>query len=395
MRVHSVELKIIDDSRLDPTIEASLNLDGQEASASVPSGKSKGKNEAVVVEPQKALYLLEDIKSRITQTDFNALEEFDLFLNKLDGTADKHRLGGNLILALSSAFTKAWAKLQKLETFQLIAKISNQKAARSPLLFFNLIEGGVHVKNGPAFQEYLFVPDLPGAEQSLKSAQGMIKVLGGIIQERYGQLVYGDEGGFSIGSDNPEAGLQLLDTARKQLGQEQSFLSLDVAASTFYRDGRYKVGQNFLTWSELFNLYVGFVDKYNLLSIEDPYGESDYGGFENITAKLGGKIWVVGDDLTTTNVQLIKRAQKDNLVNAVIIKPTQIGSVSEAIRAALLAKSYGWKIIISHRSGETMDDFIADLAFGLGADGLKAGSPSQKERLVKYERVVRIEELRA
>ncbi len=374
MKVDDIRVKIINDSRGEKTLEVDLDLDGQKAIASVPSGKSKGANEAFVLEPELAIWKLDEIKPKL-QRKFQSLEEFDKFLIELDGTAGKTNLGGNLILALSIAFTKAWAKVQHLETFQLISQISKQKP-QLPLCFFNLIEGGVHAHppaGGLPFQEYLLIPQTNSPKQSLEKVMSAISLLKEKIQSEYGQVSYGDEGGFTVPSDDPLKGLQLLQNFEGKLG-------LDIAASAMSK-------------KPSIELLKKITEDFQVLSIEDPFDEDDWESFTVATRELSGKVWIVGDDLTTTNVERIKLAREKQAVNVVIIKPNQIGSVTETIAAAVLAKSYGWKIIVSHRSGETFDTFIADLAVGLGADGLKSGCPLQKERLVKYERLIEIEKI--
>lgn len=391
MKIDNLQIRILADSRKDKTLEVSLSLDGQAASASVPSGKSKGSNEAFVLEPELAVKKFEEIKPNLKK-EFASLEEFDRFLIKFDGTSNKKNLGGNLILALSIAFTKAWAKLQRLETFQLVSQIAKAQT-KLPLCFFNLIEGGVHAKNALPFQEYLFIPKNNSSRVSLELVQAVIQILAEKIEKEFGNLIQGDEGGYMVSSDDPLVGLKILNEIKMKLGQDQAYFGLDVAASVLYQDGNYMVGGKNFTRQSLLELYRQIIEKYNLLSIEDPFAEEDWNSFSAAAREFGGEVWIVGDDLTTTNVERIKLAQEKQAVNAVIIKPNQIGSVTEAILAAVLAKSYGWKIIVSHRSGETMDTFIADLAVGLGADGLKSGCPLQQERLVKYQRLIEIENI--
>ncbi|MCL5784991.1 MAG: phosphopyruvate hydratase [Patescibacteria group bacterium] len=390
MKIGQVNLKIINDSRKEPTLEAELVVDGVQGAASVPSGKSKGSNEVFVLDPQAVIQKLDEIKPKLIR-DFNSLEEFDQFLIQLDGTPKKENLGGNLILALSIAFVRAWAKLQNLETFQLISKISKQET-KLPLCFFNLIEGGVHAENSLPFQEYLFIPQTNSPKESLNMVGEFIKALAEYEHEEFGKLKMGDEGGFTVPSKDPEIGLRILqEVMGKITGNAKS--GLDIAASTFLENDSYNVSGKIMDRDDLISYYQLLAVNYQLLSIEDPFAENDWEGFEKIMTNLGEKVWIVGDDLTTTNVESIKLAYERNAVNAVIIKPNQIGSVTEAINAAVLAKSYGWKIIVSHRSGETMDNFIADFAAGLGADGLKSGCPLQQERLVKYRRLEEIEKI--
>lgn len=391
MRITDIILKTIPDSRNNSTLEVEMESEGTTVTASVPSGKSTGKGEAKNLPLEKALEKISWINSQLKGQEFASLEQFDQMLITLDGTEDKSRLGANLILVLSIAFTKLLAKKGNLETYELIGKISGNHP-KIPWCFFNLIEGGVHdnLENGLPFQEYLFVPQTNSAQQSLEQVMVVIKKLGEDIQNKYKKLKHGDEGGDEIPSEDPSEGLKILQDVIKEVNIKAS-MALDVAASTFYEDGKYDVGGKIMNTDNLLSFYQLLVARYRLLSVEDPFSEDDWEGFEKITQSLGEKVWIIGDDLTTTDVKKIKEAYGKNAINGVIIKPNQIGSVSETILAANLAKSYGWKIIVSHRSGETMDTFIADLAVGLGADGLKSGCPLQKERLVKYQRLIEIE----
>ncbi len=386
MRINNIDLHIVPDSRGEDTLEVNMTSGGHNVTASVPSGKSKGKNEAAVLEPKNALEKFESIKSQILEKDFNSLKEFDNFLISLDSTPNKENLGGNLILVLSLGFTKLLAKADGLELFEEIAKISGAKAEKMPLCFFNLIEGGVHAKDSLPFQEYLYIPQTNSPKASLENVMLAIRNLGEKIQQKYEHLRQGDEGGYTIPSGDPMVGLEVLQ------GIGNGRISLDVAASTFFHDGLYLVGDKTMNHEQLLSYYQSLATSYQLLSIEDPFAEDDFEGFEKLTQELGDKVWIIGDDLTTTNPEKIEEAKEKNACSGVIIKPNQIGSVTETIEAANLAKSFGWKIIVSHRSGETMDPFIADLAVGLGADGLKAGCPLQEVRLVKYQRLIEIEE---
>lgn len=370
MKIDEVRLKVIPDSRGEDTLEGILKSGAIETSGKTPSGKSTGKTEAAVVLPQKALEKAAWLNSQIKDRNFSALEEFDHFLISLDGTENKQNLGANVILALSLAFTRLLAKSENIELYQVISKISGNQP-KLPLCFFNLIEGGVHAENSLPFQEYLLIPQTNSPKQSLETVMSSINLLKEKIQKEYSQISYGDEGGFVVPSDDPLQGLRLLQNFEGKLG-------LDVAASTMQQ-------------KQLTQTYENIARDFPVLSIEDPFDEAAWDDFAKLTARIGNKVWIIGDDLLTTNVGRIKKAYEKQAVNGVLIKPNQIGSVSETIQAVNLAKSYGWKIIVSHRSGETMDDFIADLAVGTGADGLKSGCPLQKERLVKYERLKEIE----
>ncbi|MDD5416096.1 MAG: enolase C-terminal domain-like protein [Candidatus Daviesbacteria bacterium] len=375
MKIDRIHFQIIPDSKGKDTLEAQMLSDGTSVIASVPTGESTGKNEAKVIPPQKALEKTDWIFSQIKDHDFATLDQFDGLLTTLDGTEDKSNLGGNLIIALSMAFAKLLAKSAGMEVWQLVSKISGAKPSL-PLCFFNVIEGGVH-GNPPAgglpFQEYWFIPKTNSPQKSLDEANDFLKLLGDKIKDGYGEVEMGSEGGYTIPSKNAEDGLKIM----QEISSNAQF-GLDCAATKLEN----KIDLSY---------YQLLTTNYNLLAIEDPYSEDDWDGFSKITASLGEKIWIIGDDLTTTNPKRLKMAADKNAVNAVIIKPTQIGTVTETIQAVNLAKSYGWKIVVANRGEETMDTFIADLAVGIGADGLKSGCPLQKERMVKYERLVEIE----
>lgn len=390
MKINDIKIKIIPDSGGKDTIEAVLTAGVLQASAAVPSGKSTGATEAAVVPPAQALDKVSWLISQLKDQEFASLDQFDNFLITLDGTENKSNLGGNLILSLSMAFVRLLAKESGLELFELLAKVSGTKQVKIPFGLYNLIEGGVHAENSLPFQEYLLIPQTASAKESLEIVNKAIKLLGEKIQKEFGQQKSGDEGGYAVPSKNPEAGLRALQELISQ-NNLNSKIGLDVAASAFYQDGIYLVGGKKMSTDELFAYYQQLIASYETFSIEDPFNEEDWSGFAKITAFVKEKVWIIGDDLLTTNVERIKKAHQLQAANAVLIKPNQIGTISETIQAVNLAKSYGWKTVVSHRSGETMDDFIADLAVGVGADGLKSGCPLQKERLVKYQRLLQIE----
>ncbi len=391
MRIDSIDLRLIPDSRGNNTLEATMHSGNLVEVASVPSGKSTGATEVVVLDPMEAVEKLEQIKPEILSGEYESVEQLDEMLLKLDGTPNKAALGGNLILALSIAFTKLLARSQNLEPFSLVAQIAGTKPEKLPWCFYNLIEGGVHAENSLPFQEYLFVPTVNSPKKSLTMVMELLQLLADEIHAKYGQLKMGDEGGYTIPSSDPLEGLQVLKAMQEKAGQTDTKISLDVAASALAKNGRYSLREWEIDLSDLWNLYKKIIHEYKILSIEDPFDEKDIENFIYITKELGDSAWIVADDLTTTSPRRVQEIGEKKAANAVIVKPNQIGSVSETIKAALLAKSFGWKIIVSHRSGETMDDFIADLAVGLQADGLKSGCPLQKQRLIKYQRLIEIE----
>lgn len=396
VRLTGIDGRIIFDSRGKETIEVLLNCAGYQVKAAVPSGKSKGSFEAATITPQLALKNIKDLSQKLIEKDFESINEFDQFLLKVDGTENKERLGGNTILALSIAFTRVLAATEGVPLYRLIEQISGRKHGL-PKLFINLINGGLHSPqnlNPLPFQEYLIIPESDSAEESLKIAYEFIDTLKYILEEEGQNLILGDEGGFVVSGDDPKLGLEIFVKAVKKGNfSDRVKFALDVAASSFYnqKDNCYKLRSDCFSPDELLKKYQGYVQQFPLLSIEDPFNEENWKNWTEFMSVLGDKIWIIGDDLTVTNTKRIRKAEEQKAANALIIKPNQIGTVSETIAAVNLAKRYDWKVIVSHRSGETDDTFIADLAFGVGADGLKSGSPLQKERLIKYNRLIEIE----
>ncbi len=388
MKISGINLKIIWDSGGKDTLEAEMLSGDLHAISSAPSGKSKGKFEMFSIAPLFALQKLEKIKSEILNIDFSEVREFDNFIIKLDGTPNKSNLGGNLILVLSIAFAKLFAKFNNLKTYQLIEKMLGKKSEKFPFLYFNLIGGGLHAKDSLPFQEYILVTKFNSPARGLEYAKLMMNRLKLDISKNFGEKRFGDEGAFAIKSDNPSLGLEVLS---RNLDNQNVALALDVAASSFYENGRYRIGKNKLTTDQMLKLYNDLAEKFKLISIEDPFSEDGKEEFIQICKILKDKLWIIGDDLTVTNKDIIQKAIDEKSITGVIIKPNQVGSVSETLDAVKLAQSRGLKVIVSHRSGETNDDFIADLAFGVGADGFKSGAPTQPQRLSKYNRLVEIE----
>ena len=271
---------------------------------------------------------------------------------------------------------------------------------RMPLGMFNLIEGGRHVppqrdpasggtKNHPEIQEFMVVPEKETFTENLVLCNKIFQNLQDILTKSYGpNVLMGDEGGFAPEISKTEQALFLLKNA---IAGGDAKIAIDCAASEFYSNGKYNLDGRELSRSELFDFYADLADRFPIISIEDPFAEEDWNGFEFIARQLGQKVLIIGDDLTTTNIKRIKEARNKLACNGVILKLNQIGTVSETIEASKLAKSFGWKTIVSHRSGETMDDFIADLAVGTEADFIKSGSPAKLERMVKYKRLLDIE----
>lgn len=361
MKIEAIKTKIVGSTGGQKTIAVVLN---QRFEASVPFGISAGKREAFQLPVKQALDKIEKvIAPEIIDRNFKSQEEFDNFLTKLDKTSNKRNLGGNSILALSIAFLRALAKERPL--WQYIAQIAKTKP-KLPTPAVLLIEGGKHGKGKLSFQEFLLLPEAKTFQEKYQLAKKIEKRLF-LKNER------GAEGAFIPNITDKEA----LSLIQKAIGKEKAKLYLDIAASSFKKKPSSKE-------------YLALLKEFPLISsIEDPFSENDFASWKSFKKLLGKKITIIGDDLTTTNPKEITKAK--DLCNGVIIKPNQIGTVSETIKAFLLAKKFKWKIIVSHRARETMDDFIADLAAGLGADFIKAGGLGQKERIAKYNRLLAIE----
>jgi enolase len=396
MRIKSVVASVIKDSRGEATIEVTLASEKTRVKASVPSGKSKGKFEAVSHSAEKAVAVVKKIAPELLIEDFKDIVSFDRALLDADGTENKANIGANVSLALSIAFSRLLSKEKNIPLYQLIAETAGNKKLVFPRLFVNLINGGRHAPpetNPLAFQEYLAIPEENSPRLALKQIFSLIESLKGAVLAKESKLIQGDEGGFVLSGDEPEAGLRILREAAAISPSGNRFqFGLDVAASSLFEDGHYRWRNKTWNSAELVEEYEKLIRSYDMLSIEDPFDEEARSEWKVFSEANKDKIWIVADDLTVTNPARIEQAARNGEANAIIIKPNQIGTVSEAIKAAETARGFGWKIIVSHRSGETMDDFIADFSYGLSADGLKAGSPTQPERLAKYQRLIEIKE---
>ena len=403
-KIKSIIAREIKDSRGNPTVAVHVETDKGSFVASVPSGASTGKNEALELRDAdgKGVSLAiknvnEIIAPNLKGKDVLNQRDVDNFLIELDGTENKSRLGANAILGTSMAVCRAGAGAKKLSlhhhVFELSTGHSYPPTRRSeiimPLGMFNLLEGGKHANNELNIQEFMVVPQKNTFSENLVLCNKIFQNLEKLINENYGKSEMGDEGGFAPDISKTEQALFLLKNA---MGDEDTKIALDCAASSFFKNGKYNLEGREFAKSELLEFYEDLAKRFPIISIEDPFAEEDWNGFELIVRQMGEKVFIVGDDLTTTNIKIIKEAHNKNACNGVILKLNQIGTVSETIEAYNLAKSFGWKTIVSHRSGETMDDFIADLSVGVGADFIKAGSPAKPERMVKYKRLLDIED---
>ncbi|OGI96911.1 hypothetical protein A3I25_01100 [Candidatus Nomurabacteria bacterium RIFCSPLOWO2_02_FULL_42_17] len=385
----------IKDSRGKSTIKVTVYSDDKSASFSVPSGASTGAHEAYVIENAKAIKNINEIIAPVLiGKNIENQKEIDEFLINLDGTKNKSKLGGNTIIGVSIAIVKTAAKVKGMEVFEYLRTFVEVKLLqrKTPYLYMNLINGGKHTHNNLAFQEYHVVPDTQNASEAVQIGITIQNSVKEIILGKYGKesLVLGDEGGYAPKiTDIREPLVILSDAMEKNNLTGKVRLALDVAASSFYKDGNYIIGNKNVPKEELMSIYKNLINEFNLLSIEDPFNEEDFEGFANLKIQ-NPNLKVVGDDLTVTNVERLQMAIDKKSINAMIIKPNQIGTLSETLATMKLARENNIELIVSHRSGETDDDFIADLAYAFGCFGLKSGAPSKPERKVKYGRLIEI-----
>jgi len=324
------------------------------------------------------------------RTDFKNQVALDAFLCKLDGTPLKAKLGANATLPVSIAFARAMALAKNIPLWRLIrANMGDSVATKKsqfahPRLFINVVNGGLHAGNNLDFQEYIIIPKCRTIAESVDVGTKLYHALGATLQKMKGRNAgnLGDEGGFAPNFKNNKEPFEIIRSVAKKLHLEHKIdLGMDAAATNIKKMSDKKLAQT----------YLGLTRDYGLTYIEDPFNEKDFLAFAALNIHFKGKRWIAGDDLTTTNVRNMQKAHAEESVNAVIIKPNQIGTVTEALAAVRLARKYGWAVIASHRSGETDDDFIADFAYGIRADGLKLGAPARGERIAKYNRLLEIE----
>ena len=381
-KIESLSARTIADSRGNATIEVTLGTANGKGVASVPSGASVGAHEARVVEPAVAVAQINtEISMALSGKEFDQ-KSLDEFLITLDGTPDRRRLGGNAILGISLAFARAAAAEQKVELYKYFGNLAGNTTFALPMPMFNVLNGGKHAKGGIAIQECMLVPvgvDVVGAQvQAARDCVAALKVL--LEKNGYGTEM-GDEGGYAPALTGNDEALDLLVSAISAAGYAGEIkLAIDVAASSMPAFDKETMSK----W------YADIAKKYPLISIEDPFTEDDWESFAVLRASALD-VLVVGDDLTATNAGRITLAAQKNAINAVIIKPNQVGTVSETIDAVAAVRAQGWKAIASHRSGETLDTWIADVAVGLGCGYIKAGAPTKPERTAKYNRLMEIE----
>ncbi|MBR9692077.1 phosphopyruvate hydratase [Candidatus Woesearchaeota archaeon] len=405
--IRKIRAREILDSRGNPTVEVEIITDSAFTRAAVPSGASTGKHEAIELRDGGKRYngkgVLKAVKNvnkriapRLEGLDVKDQARIDKIMLKLDGTPNKSKLGANAILGVSMAVCKARALERGMPLNEYIAELAGIKEAVIPVPSFNVINGGRHAGNKLDIQEYMILPvDAKNFKEAMQIGAEVYHALKEIIKKKYGvnAVNVGDEGGFAPPLKKVEEPLKLLQSAIKKAGYTSKvMIGIDAAASEFYSKRKYNVEGKKLIGDKLVGVYKKLIKKYPIASIEDPFAQDDFKPWTKLTKSAGKEVQIVGDDLLCTNIKRIEKAIAGKCCNALLLKVNQIGTVSEAIEAAKKAQEKGWGVMVSHRSGETCDDFIADLAVGLNAGQIKSGAPCRGERLAKYNQLLRIEE---
>lgn len=402
MKIKEIKAREILDSRSNPTLEVTMVLEnGVEATSSVPSGASTGSKEALELRDNDERYhgkgVLKAVRN-VNEIIFPALYNMDLNIKnvdkkmlELDGTENKSKLGANAILGVSLCALKCLAKLEGKELFEFVST----GKFNMPVPMINVINGGKHADNNLDIQEFMLVPVQKEEKERIRCACEIFNTLKSILKGYHLSTGVGDEGGFAPDLKNNEEALMILVKAITESGYTPGtdvFFALDVAASELYDGNSYLVDGKKLSKDELFDYYVDLIKKYPIISIEDPFEENDYESFSKLTKYFNGKIMIVGDDLFVSQKKYLEKGIELGAGNAILLKANQVCSVTEFLDTIYTAKKNGYKTIISHRSGETMDTFIADLGVGLNLDFIKTGSVSRGERICKYNRLMEIED---
>ena len=392
------------DSRGNPTVKATVALsDGTVASAIVPSGASTGKREALELRDggdrycgKGVLKAVENVNSQIAEAvigldafDQKALDEQ---MRELDGSDNYSNLGANAVLGVSMAVARAAAKSLDVPLYRYLG---GANASVLPVPMFNIINGGAHANNSVDFQEFMIMPfGFDKFSDALRAASEIYHTLKGLLNAAGHSTAVGDEGGFAPNLNDNEEPIKLIMQAIEKAGYkagEQIKLALDVAASELYENGKYKLEGKEFSSEELIERYAQLCEKYPIFSIEDGLSEDDWAGWAKLTSKLGSKVQLVGDDLFVTNEKILREGIAKGVGNAILIKPNQIGTVSQTMQTIRLAQRKGYRCVMSHRSGESEDSFIADFAVAMNTGQIKTGATSRSERNAKYNRLLEIE----
>lgn len=400
MKITNLYAREILDSRGNPTVECELTTENFTVRASVPSGASTGTNEALELRDGDSRYhgkgvtkavnnVNTIIKNTLIGKELNQ-KILDNLLLELDGTKNKTNLGANAILSVSLCIMKAIAKSQNKDIYELF-----DGPYTMPYPMMNIINGGVHATSSLEIQEFMIVPNQSTFKERLRCGAEVFQTLKSILKQNGFSTSVGDEGGFAPTFKTIEEALDYIMLAIKESGYipgKDVNLALDAAASEFYKDGKYTINKKELTKEELINYYITLTETYPIISIEDAFSEDDIDSIKKLTELIGNKIMLVGDDYFVTNIEYLQKGITEKYNNAILLKANQIGTITEMLETIKLAKNSGFKTIISHRSGETEDTFISQMAVGLNLDYIKTGSLCRGERIAKYNELLRIEE---
>lgn len=411
-KIKKIIAREILDSRATPTVEAIVELEGGAVGVfATPSGLSVGKHEALELRDndpkrfsgkgvlQALEHIYRDLAPLLLGKEASQQKELDKMMIAADGTQNKEKLGANSILALSGAIAKAQAASEGISLYRYIARLAQKpdQNFKIPSPMFNILNGGAHGGDNVDFQEFMIVsPSANTYSANLKVGVEVYYTLKEVIKAHSGITLVGDEGGFAPVLYSNVDGFKLLEDAITRAGYNLGldiFFSIDAAASHFVKDGEYRIKDRPVSFStaEFIDYYATINEQFHMLSIEDPLAEDDWDNWKVLTEKIGTETLIVGDDLITTDLTRLKKAIDTKACNAVIIKPNQVGSVSETLEVVAQAKTKGFKTVVSNRSGETNDDFIADFAVGIESDYMKLGAPARGERVAKYNRLLEIE----
>lgn len=402
--IENVYAQEVLDSRGNPTVRATVELsDGTVASATVPSGASTGKREALELRDKDERFGGKGVLKAVTNVNeaiaevivglspFNQKEIDDIML-EIDGTENYSNLGANAVLGVSMAVARAAAKSLNIPLYRYLG---GANASILPVPMFNIINGGAHANNSVDFQEFMIMPfGFDNFSDALRAAAEIYQTLKKILNDAGHSTAVGDEGGFAPNLKDNEEPIKIIMSAIEKAGYkagEQIKIALDVAASELYENGKYKLENKEFTSEEMIEYYANLCEKYPIFSIEDGLSEDDWDGWKKLTERLGKKVQLVGDDLFVTNEKILLEGIKKGVANAILIKPNQIGSVSQTMQTVRLAQRNGYRCIMSHRSGESEDAFIADFAVALNTGEIKTGATSRSERNAKYNRLLEIE----
>lgn len=403
--IKKIKARQIIDSRGEPTLESEVFTDRGSFRASVPAGASRGNYEAVEERDERNEFFGKGVREAVESVekiispnlkgkDESNQKELDDLLIEIDGSKDKSKLGANTLLSVSMASARAGAFKNDVPLFVHLREMVNTDGDFSlPRPSFNIINGGAHAGNNLDIQEFMIVPNLDSFSKNYQAGVEIYHYLKENLKSKYGSsaINLGDEGGFAPDMDGAFEALDFIYRAIGKAGYEGKIeLGIDAAASEFYKEG-YEFEGNKLTGDELLSFYKNITNKYPIIFLEDPLSEDDWDMWTKANEELKD-ITIIGDDLTVTNPHRIKKALSLNACTGMVVKMNQIGTVTETINSALLARKNSWKLLVSHRSGETCDSFVADLAVALKADFMKSGAPARGERTTKYNRLLRIEE---